>query len=111
MAFIISAAAVGAVLLTLAPVEFIICRFQYIALANFLGKGTCAGKEDQNRQHEYVYLFHPSLEWNDFYRHSSRRLNTEHTLETCFCHWKNTMPESKTEARSLTYNDEQVRGC
>jgi hypothetical protein len=85
--------------------SFHTCRFQYITFVSFLAQGVCPGKENTSRAKEYEQLYF-EYGWDDFYRHSSRRLNTPVSTEACFCEVQSV---HRNEARAFTYWDEQVR--
>lgn len=85
-----------------------VCRFQYITFASYIAEGVCprtGGQESASRQEQYKDLYHPRGAWNEYYRDSSKALNTATTTETCFCEeGKVRVPES----RIFGYKDQQV---
>ena len=85
------------------------CRFQYMTFASYIAQGVCprtGGKEIESRKEEYKDLYHPRGAWNEYYRDSSRALNTGFATETCFCEeGKFRVPEY----RIFRYSDQQVR--
>ena len=83
------------------------CRFQYITLANYIAKGVCPSKDSKSRTQEYDDLYSRPEDWNEYYRDSSRALNTATTAETCFCEQEKVITP---EYRVLTYRDAQVTG-
>ena len=79
------------------------CRMQYLTLASYLANGLCPDKESESRELEYSLLF--SVKDSDYiYRESSRVLNTQRSVESCFC----IEGEREPESRSFTFEDEKV---